>query len=340
MARKRETDETRRLKARLLEDDVDDIEYEDIDDGDEDIDDSDTEKETEIEFLKEEKPNAKFTKQSNFNPLAGSPKSADREYTKGNTDNNIDEVDEAYIKPNVIEEDDDDNEIDEKEEPKSVNPDVKNLSSDEKRIASENAFDIAVQGYKMLFELSRKGVRIKDSKINQLVRKGEVNLYVPISVTTEDNKVVLMPFKDVIEIFNKNVDNELVYSQDFIDNIREPVIHKFMENGIGLTNDNMIWYLVIMELARMGLAVYGLHTLKTSFINDAKDNFEDMKKQNIAQQQQQQQQAPPQQTQQDPINVVEVKEEDIEVVSKNDAPIRETEENLEKGIDVISENKT
>ena len=34
------------------------------------------------------------------------------------------------------------------------------------------------------------------------------------------------------------------------------------------------------------------------------------------------------------------KEEDIEVVSKNDAPIRETEENLEKGIDVISENKT
>jgi len=147
-----------------------------------------------------------------------------------------------------------------------------------------------------------------------------------------------MPFKDVIEIFNKNVDNELVYSQDFIDNIREPVIHKFMENGIGLTNDNMIWYLVIMELARMGLAVYGLHTLKTSFINDAKDNFEDMKKQNIAQQQQQ---APPQQTQQDPINnVVEVKEEDIEVVSKNDAPIRETEENLEKGIDVISENKT
>ena len=77
MARKRETDETRRLKARLLEDDVDDIEYEDVEDGDEDIDDSDTEKETEIEFLKEEKPNAKFTKQSNFNPLAGSPKSAD-----------------------------------------------------------------------------------------------------------------------------------------------------------------------------------------------------------------------------------------------------------------------
>ena len=32
MARKRETDETRRLKARLLEDDVDDIEYEDVDD--------------------------------------------------------------------------------------------------------------------------------------------------------------------------------------------------------------------------------------------------------------------------------------------------------------------
>ena len=334
MARKRETDETRRLKARLLEDDVDDIEYEDVDDGDEDIDDADTEKETEIEFLKEEKPNAKFTKQSNFNPLAGSPKSADREYTKGNKDNNIDEVDEAYIKPNVI--DEDDHEVDEKEEPKLVNPEVKNLSSDEKRIASENAFDIAVQGYKMLFELSRKGVRIKDSKINQLVRKGEVNLYVPISVTTEDNKVVLMPFKDVIEIFNKNVDNELVYSQDFIDNIREPVIHKFMENGIGLTNDNMIWYLVIMELARMGLAVYGLHTLKTSFINDAKDNFEDMKKQNIAQQQPQQPQP-----QQDPINnVVEVKEEDIEVVSKNDAPIRETEENLEKGIDVISENKT
>ena len=91
-----------------------------------------------------------------------------------------------------------------------------------------------------------------------------------------------------------------------------------------------------MELARMGLAVYGLHTLKTSFINDAKDNFEDMKKQNIAQQQPQQPQP-----QQDPINnVVEVKEEDIEVVSKNDAPIRETEENLEKGIDVISENKT
>ena len=92
----------------------------------------------------------------------------------------------------------------------------------------------------------------------------------------------------------------------------------------------------------MGLAVYGLHTLKTSFINDAKDNFEDMKKQNIAQQQQQQPQQPQQpQPQQDPINnVVEVKEEDIEVVSKNDAPIRETEENLEKGIDVISENKT
>jgi len=317
MARKPDNEETKRLKASLREE-PEDIDYENVEDDDENnpSEDQGDSKETEVEESEVEEVSDKTSNKKLFNPLEGSPKSADREYTKS-ASSDLDEVDEAYTQPSSGDDEDGEGST----EPKGLDPEISKLSPDEQRLASESAFDIAVTGYKMLFQLAQKGVRIKDSKLNELSK--EINLYVPISITDENGEVHLMPFKDVVGIFNKNVDSGLTYSQEFIDSVREPVIKKFMEKNIGLSDNNKLWYLCILELARIGMTMYSLNAMKLDFFSEAKDKSKSTTPQ-------MQQQAPQGQTQQQPPQQSQPQQVEIVETQIEEEPIREEEEKNEK----------
>jgi hypothetical protein len=319
MARQADSEETRRLKAKLKNEEPEDVDFEDLK-GSNDDDFGD-------EIVVDQKSEEDLSQggKSSFNPLEGKPKSADRSYTKQTSNNDIESVEEAYTQPQV--DFGDDKGADGK--PNAINPETSTLNPDDQRRAAEAAFDIGVTGYKMLFTIAQKGAKISDTQISELVNSDKINLYVPVSISDEEGKVHLMPFKDVIEVFNKNVENTLVYSQEFIDNVREPVIKKFMEKGIGITDNNKIIYSCIIEVVRIGLSFWTLKRFGMTITKDAETKYSNMKasgqvpkdeqqqQQEYKSYQQNNQQKPPQQTEQDIPNAV-VEEE----------PLREADEKI------------
>ena len=224
--------------------------------------------------------------QKDFNPLEGG--TVKREYTQGSaksSGDNVDEVEEAWSQPNIN-----------TEKTTSLgNPDVKDLPDDEKRKAAEAAFELSVQLYKMVCDLARKGVKISDHEIAKLLKKDEINLMLPYPVSDETGEMHLMPLSSVIDQYNRNAEEGLKYNEEFINNMREPVIKKFMEKNIGLTNDNQIVYFLILETIRLGSSVAALLIFKKSMFKEAKESYTDAKKTGGAQQQRQQQPPPPQQ---------------------------------------------
>lgn len=282
MPRNKDSEETKRLKESLKSGKVEaeEVNFEEVKDGDvlpevsleiPDISDA------ELGISNEPADNGTAAQpKTTFNPLEGAPKSTERAYTTINDPNAVEEVQEIFTPPNISIPNSEDDDKNAKSEP--FNPELSRLGESEKRRAAEAAYDIAVQAYKMLFDLAKHGVKIKDSAISKMARKDEINLLVPIPVTDENDKVQLLPFSDVVTIFNSNVEHSLTYSQDFIDKMREPVIRKFMEKDIGLTDNNQILYLSVMELARIGIMSFSLYRVKKDIIEDARIETQRLKK--------------------------------------------------------------
>jgi len=322
MARKADSEETRRLKARMMKEEPEDVSFEEMSDDDsafgDDI------------VVDEKQEDLSEGGKTSFNPLEGKPKSADRSYTKQTSTNEIETVEEAYTQPQV--ELGDDKGADGK--PNPINPETSTLTPDDQRRAAEAAFDISVSGYKMLFTIAQKGAKISDTKISELVNSDKVNLYVPVSISDEEGKLHLMPFKDVVEIFNKNVENTLTYSQEFIDSVREPVIKKFMEKGIGITDNNKIIYSCIIEVIRIGLSFYTLKTFGLNITKEAQDKYANMKATGQVpkneQQQQQEFQSYQQNNQQKNTSNNATPETEPEITNTEviEEPLREADENV------------
>lgn len=318
MARKADSEETRRLKARMMKEEPEDVNFEDIE-SDEQFGDKIIVDEVQEDLSEGAK--------SSFNPLEGKPKSADRSYTKQTLTNDIESVEEAYSEPQT--DVSDDRGIDGKINP--LNPETSSLSPDDQRRAAEAAFDIGVTGYKMLFTIAQKGAKISDTKISELVNADKINLYVPVSISDEEGKIQLIPFKDVVEIFNKNVENTLTYSQEFIDSVREPVIKKFMEKGIGITDNNKIIYSCIIEVVRIGLSFYTLKTFGIKITKDAQEKYSKMKETGQVpkdEQQQQQEYQSYQQNGQNKKDSVPQSNAESEIVNSEivEEPLREEDE--------------
>jgi hypothetical protein len=321
MARKQDSEETRRLKAKLSGSNVEpeDVEFEDVDSQNDDNFGDDIV----VDQMKEEdlSQGAKIS----FNPLEGKPKSADRSYTKQTSNNNIESVEEAYTQPQV----DLGGDKGADGKPNPINPETSSLNPDDQRRAAEAAFDISVSGYKMLFTIAQKGAKISDTQISDLVNSDKINLYVPVSISDEEGKVHLLPFKDVVEIFNKNVENTLTYSQEFIDNVREPVIKKFMEKGIGITDNNKIVYSCIIEVVRIGLSFWQLKKFGLSITKDAEEKYGKMKASGQVpkdeQQQQQEYKSYQQNSQQKP---PPTPEQEITNAVVEEEPLREADEKI------------
>jgi len=322
MARKADSEETRRLKARMMKEEPEDVSFQEMSDDDsafgDDI------------VVDEKQEDLSEGGKTSFNPLEGKPKSADRSYTKQTSTNEIETVEEAYTQPQV--ELGDDKGADGK--PNPINPETSTLTPDDQRRAAEAAFDISVSGYKMLFTIAQKGAKISDTKISELVNSDKVNLYVPVSISDEEGKLHLMPFKDVVEIFNKNVENTLTYSQEFIDSVREPVIKKFMEKGIGITDNNKIIYSCIIEVIRIGLSFYTLKTFGLNITKEAQDKYANMKATGQVpkneQQQQQEFQSYQQNNQQKNTSNNATPETEPEITNTEviEEPLREADENV------------
>ena len=132
--------------------------------------------------------------QKTYNPLAGDSKAAQRAYTQNTGAPKVELVKEAFTPPNINNIADQPKPNEPVAPPPPVNPEIANLSETDQRKAAERMFDAGVTAYKMLLDLAEKGVKIKDTKINELIKNDELNLYVPVTFEGEGDSVEVIPF--------------------------------------------------------------------------------------------------------------------------------------------------
>lgn len=215
-----------------------------------------------------------------FNPLEGDSKASQRSYTKGTGAPPIAEVKEVFTPPNQTPPPEDPtNPTEPQSPPPPVNPEMPHLSDTDQRKASERLFDAGVQAYKQILEWIEMGVKIKDTKVAELIKNDEITLWVPITFTDESSgEITMMPLNEAIELFNEHTAKTFAFNQAFIDQIRESVINEFMKRKIGLTDQNNILVYCVLEVIRIGVGVWQLTSFKRKMFKDAKATHAEEKK--------------------------------------------------------------
>ncbi len=215
-----------------------------------------------------------------FNPTAGATKSSDMDYTKYKTaDGNVlEEVPEAFVEP-VISFDD----------PKTttttgagakkppINQDMAGQTAEEDERSAEAMFDGGVEIYKMLIGWGKDISKISDKKIRKLMVLDKINVMLPIQVQDGSGNAMMVTIKDFIDNYNESVENNFVYSQDFIDKIRLPAIREMKKRGIGLTDKDQILLWGLIEGARVVVMLGTFQYQKWSIIDDAKIDWAEKK---------------------------------------------------------------
>lgn len=159
----------------------------------------------------------------------------------------------------------------------SLNPQLNDLSKPQKRIAAEMAADTAINAYSMLWQkVLTPAAQFNEKKLQKEFIAGTIdpNLAVYIDQNTT------IPIKEFTKGFNENVEDALRVTDEFKQEVREPLIRILEKRGLGLTDEQKVGWEVIQD--------FGIKTATIiSIRNDIKsvmENFRsDTKKTRVSQ---------------------------------------------------------
>jgi len=166
--------------------------------------------------------------------------------------------------------------------PEPVNPELNNVSKKDKDMASAQAAQLIMGGYKMAHELANKALRVPEKKLMKLVNDGEINLNIMIDYDYGKKMRAGDFFKD----YNNQIDGVLTVSPEFEAEVT-PVLERVLsKRGIGMTDEQFLIYLFGKDIASKAMIFFQLKAQMNFMI-------ESMKQATANQVYGQQQQAPP-----------------------------------------------
>lgn len=131
-----------------------------------------------------------------------------------------------------------------KKPPEPVNPQLKDLPSKEKEMASKQAAAMAINAYEALNQLGNHVIKIPERKVKKLVKAGSLNLSMPVPV----NGGRTIPLSQFIEAYNKETGDTFKVSPQFKEEVT-PVLERYFEKkGIGASDEQALMYIVGKDL--------------------------------------------------------------------------------------------
>ena len=131
-----------------------------------------------------------------------------------------------------------------KKEP--VNPEMKNISKKETEMAAAQMAKLILQGYEWGHKMANKGLQVSDKKLRKLEAEGEINLSAMITYDYGKGDITAGEF---IKEYNTQVENVLIVSEEFKEEVT-PVLERVLsKRGIGLTDEQYLMYLFGQDIA-------------------------------------------------------------------------------------------
>jgi hypothetical protein len=152
-------------------------------------------------------------------------------------------------------------------EPSSANPYMENLDKKEQRQASQSMVDAILDGYAGLKKWSNTLIKLNPAKIQKGIASGEINpnLMIPVG---GGNSVPLMQY---VEMYNGEVADTISMSDDFRQKVSPVLLRVLMKRNIGMTDEQLLGYYVVSDLAVTGMQVFALRNQNNALINQLKE---------------------------------------------------------------------
>lgn len=235
-----------------------------------------------------------------FDPL-GEP-ILEKEYTKHNVKvdakdfvNDIPEP--SFIPPPMAGQMSSDDKV-KKPQEQPFNPKMDSLPKKDKHDASEKVADMIMSTYRFGKTWADTQLLFSQKQLNKMQEKGEIDLDVPIQVSP----TVSMTAGEFIEDYNEQTKGTLVVTDEFESEFKPVLVRVLEKKGIGMTDEQLLWYLAGKEVLVSAFMFNQGYTVKKEILKTLKEAVQVTKMQNVSSQPipqpQQTYQAPPQQPQQ------------------------------------------
>lgn len=137
-----------------------------------------------------------------------------------------------------------------------ANPNFTDLSKKEKRLGAEQAADTALGAYSFVCEkLFVPLASINTQKIEEQIATGEMSDQIAFVVDDEGNQANIRQYATV---FNANVSESLKVDEDFIQDVREPLIRIMEKRGLAMTDEQYVALAFGKDLLTKGMIVMEL----------------------------------------------------------------------------------
>jgi hypothetical protein len=146
------------------------------------------------------------------------------------------------------------------------NPDLKGKSDQEKTQGAAAMADGIFKAWEWLYSAINKNLKISEKTINKLQADGliDVRLEVPY-------KMGVAPLTTVFRDYNNDAADMLVVEEDFKKEAHPMLTEELAKGGHGLSNIQQLGVLVTIKLINDGAKFFAFKSVKTDYINFAKD---------------------------------------------------------------------
>lgn len=152
------------------------------------------------------------------------------------------------------------------EELGSANPYVEQLDRKDQKAASSALADAVLDGYSQLNGFGNRLVQFDPSKIEDLMRKGEIDPNITLPINGQN-----IPLLEYVNEYNTQTKDVISVSPEFIDKVRPVLIRVLMKRGIGMTDEQLLAYYFGVDIITKGATIYGLRKQNASLLEALKE---------------------------------------------------------------------
>ena len=151
------------------------------------------------------------------------------------------------------------------------NSKLNDLPPAEKKRSAETLADAIVGAYDLIHKGARWFVKVSDDKLNKMYAEGSLSPDLAIPLNPEGTRH--MTLADFIRDFNNQVDDSIAVSSEFKEQVRPVLIRVLAKYNFGMTDEQMLMYLVGQDVVTKGAMVFALKKQMTSILNNFKDGY-------------------------------------------------------------------
>jgi hypothetical protein len=144
----------------------------------------------------------------------------------------------------------------EKKEREPFNENLDEMSTSEKKKQAESMANMAIDVYSYLNKVVGDLCKINEAKAKEAHINGDINLYATIRF--DDGSRSIKTIEQIIVEYNSGTSDVLTVSEEFKENVRPLLTRILQKKGIGLTDEELLAYYVVMDLVQKAPVVFQL----------------------------------------------------------------------------------